>query len=321
MVMAQCLFQRIQKRDHTRIDVMAPSWTSALVRCMPECHQWIDSELGHGVLGLKQRFHIAKGLRNQYQRAYILPNSFKSSLIPFWAKIPERIAWRGEWRDPLLTTCIRDKLDHYPLMAQRYVRLVDNQAKQLQKAHFKPALSVDDATRIKALKQFQLTQDIPTLAICPGAAFGPSKQWVFERFIDVAKHFVAKGFRVIVLGSKNDAVIANNIATNVGDKVMPLAGKTNLLDAIALLSTVNAVLTHDSGLMHIACALDRPVVALYGSSSPTFTPPLHPSARIVRHDVGCNPCYKRHCARPSHDCMLAIHSREVIATLGEVMNQ
>lgn len=315
MIMAQCLFARLHELGH-QIDVFAPEWTGALIECMPECDKLLASPFDHGQLQMRKRYAWAKSLRGQYDSAYILPNSFKSALIPFWAKIPQRIAWRGEWRDLLLTQVCKAPLKQYPLMVQRYMALVNEQSYQLPASAFTPQLQVPIHIQEQVLHKYPFINE-PFLAMCPGAAFGPSKQWIASRFKEVCTHFANK-MSIVFLGSPKDTLITNQISPGLNN-IYDLAGKTNLLEAIAVMSRSQTVLTHDSGLMHVAAALNRPLVALYGSSSPTFTPPLHEKAKIIQHDVGCNPCFKRQCVKPQHDCMLAIRSNEVIEILESIV--
>jgi heptosyltransferase-2 len=322
MVMAQCLFQRIKQNfPPTKIDVFAPKWTGALVECMPECDKLIPSDLKHGQLGLKSRYNMAKSLQGNYTRAYILPNSFKSALIPFWAKVPERIAWRGEWRDILLTQTVKEKLDEYPLMVQRYVALIDKNSNRYTQDFFRPKFKISKDIKQLACSKFDIDISKSILGICPGAAYGPSKQWIAKRFVEVANHYSSIGWNVCIFGSINDALISEYIVEKTPHNCYNFSGKTNLTEAIALLEQCSLVLSHDSGLMHVAAALQRPLIVLYGSSSPKFTPPLSERVSILQHNVGCNPCFKRKCYKTEHLCMQAITTKEVLESGDKVCSQ
>lgn len=302
MVMAQALFKAIKIRyPQTTIEVLAPEWSRSLTARMPEISDSIPMSLKHGEFGLAQRMMLAKKLKSKnYQRCYVLPNSWKSALIPFLANIPKRIGWRGEWRYGLLNEVrVLDK-QQYPLMVERYVALA---ADKQQAMSLRPALVADTDNAQKALVTYALNLDKPVLVLCPGAEFGPSKRWPEEAYAAFANHYIAKGWQVWIFGSAKDTQVAKQIQTQTQHQAIDLTGRTSLGDAIDLMSLAKLVATNDSGLMHIAAALKIPLVAIYGSTSPGFTPPLSDSVRIVKENIGCSPCFKRTCPLMHHQCM------------------
>lgn len=302
MVMAQALFKAIKVRyPQTTIDVLAPEWSRSLTARMPEISASIPMSLKHGEFGLSERIKLASKLTMQnYQRCYVLPNSWKSALIPFLAKIPKRIGWRGEWRYGLLNDVrVLDK-QQFPLMVERYVALA---ADKQQAQALRPALIADADNAQKALATYALNLDKPILVLCPGAEFGPSKRWPEESYAAFANHYIAQGWQVWIFGSAKDTTVAKQIQDQTRNQAIDLTGRTSLGDAIDLMSLAKLVATNDSGLMHIAAALNIPLVAIYGSTSPGFTPPLSDRVRIVKEAMGCSPCFKRTCPLMHHQCM------------------
>ena len=142
--------------------------------------------------------------------------------------------------------------------------------------------------------------------LCPGAEYGPAKRWPVEYFADLARRLSADGHAIWILGSPNDAPVAAAIITALGDTSLPvrdLTGHTDLGTAIDLMSVASIVVSNDSGLMHAAAAVRAPLVALFGSSSPAYTPPLSDTARIARIDIVCSPCFERECPLGHFRCM------------------
>lgn len=315
MVMAQALFKAIKARyPQTHIDVLAPEWSRPLTERMPEVSESIAMPLKHGQLGLNLRFQLGKHLRkNHYQRCFVLPNSFKSALIPFIANIPQRIGWRGEWRYFLLNDVrVLDK-KRYPRMVERYVALAYENEQPLPTPLFKPALIANDANREQALAKYGLNaKNAPLLILCPGAEFGPSKRWPEHYYAQLANHYITKGWQVWILGSAKDSEVVKVIQQLTHNQSIDLTGKTSLADAIDLMSLADLVVSNDSGLMHIAAALERKLIAVYGSTDPGFTPPLNEEVVIVREDLACSPCFKRQCPLKHHQCMQQLSVEKVI---------
>ena len=304
MIMAQTLFKRL-KTEHPgcEIDVLAPDWTKPLLDRMPEVRQAVSMPIGHGQLKLLARYRIGRQLRDKYDWAIVLPNSFKSALIPFFARIPKRTGFVGECRYGLLNDVIKLDKQKYPLMVERFVLL----GGALPKKYEWPKL----IAKKPDLENVDLTKKI--LALCPGAAFGPAKRWPY--FGELANLCLNDDWQVWLFGSNADAEIANEINAKTNNRCVDLTGQTNLARAIDLLSVVSAVVTNDSGLMHVACALDRRVIALYGSSSPDFTPPLSEHAKKLWLHIECSPCFERVCPLKHFNCMRKLSVEMVVSQL------
>ncbi len=324
MVMAQTLLVCLrQQQPGCILDVLAPPWSRPLLERMPEVRQAIDFPLGHGVLDLAGRRAIARRLRGHYQQAIVLPNSFKSALVPFLAGIPRRTGWRGEMRYGLLNDLRRLDKSRYPLMIERFMALAFAPGAVLPGPYPSPRLQVTPAGRKAALARFALKLDRPVLALCPGAEFGEAKRWPAAHYARVAARMAARGWQVWLFGSKNDQPGADSIRQQVPEAhqalVHNLAGATGLAEAIDLLSCAGAVVSNDSGLMHVAAALERPLVAVYGSTSPAFTPPLGGRVAIVRQSLDCSPCFARSCPLGHYHCLQQLAPEQVLAALDRLL--
>ena len=318
MVMAQSLFKLIKQRNAgVDIDVLAPAWTVSLLNCMPEVHQAINMSVEHGQLGLLARYHLAKQLRaQQYDHAIVLPNSFKSALIPWLAGIPKRTGWRGEFRYVLLNDMRALDKKKLPLMIEQYMALGLLADEALPADYPYPEFHVSQDMQQHALKDLQVElSGRPILAISPGAAYGPSKRWPEHYFAQVANHQLSQGWDVWIFGAATDRPIIDNIMSATDNRCVDFSGKTQLHQTLALLSLTSGVVTNDSGLMHMAAALNIPLIAIYGSTSPAFTPPLSKQATILKLDLACQPCFERVCPLQHFKCMLDLMPDKVIAAM------
>ena len=317
MVMAQSLFMVLRKRfPQCDIDVLAPAWTRPLLQCMPEVRDAIAMPLGHGQLEIGVRRRLGKSLRSKkYTQAIVLPRSLKSVLVPFFARIPKRTGYLGEMRYGLLNDARRLDKQRLTMTVQRFVALGLPPGSTQPPSVPSPKLKIDVEAARQTLKAFELSLHKPALALCPGAEYGPAKQWPAAYFAEVARHKRSLGWQVWVLGSSKDAAVAEEITQRVGEDCFNLAGETSLAQAIDLLSQASAVVSNDSGLMHVAAAFDRPLVAVYGSSDPKFTPPLSDNSRIETLGLKCSPCFKRECPLGHTHCLTELTPDRVIHTL------
>ncbi|MCU1718348.1 lipopolysaccharide heptosyltransferase II [Pseudomonas sp. 5P_3.1_Bac2] len=324
MVMAQTLFQCLRARHPgCAIDVLAPQWSRPILERMPEVRKALSFPLGHGVLQLATRRKIGKSLAGQYDQAILLPNSLKSALVPFFAGIPKRTGWKGELRYGLLNDIRTLDKERYPLMIERFMALAYEPGAELPKPYPRPALQIDPVSREAALAKFGLSLDRPVLALCPGAEFGEAKRWPSEHYAKVAELKIREGWQVWLFGSKSDHPVGEAIRARLipglREEASNLAGETSLAEAIDLLSCAAAVVSNDSGLMHVAAALQRPLVSVYGSTSPGFTPPLAEQVEVVRLGLECSPCFERTCRFGHYNCLTQLKPRQVIEALGRLV--
>jgi heptosyltransferase-2 len=326
MVMAQTLFQCLKQRHpECEIDVLAPEWSRPILERMPEVRAALSFPLGHGALELATRRRIGRSLKGQYDQAILLPNSLKSALVPFFAGIAKRTGWRGEFRYGLLNDVRTLDKARYPLMIERFMALAYDRGTDLPTPYPRPSLRIDPLSRDAALAKFGLSLDRPVLALCPGAEFGESKRWPAEYYAEVAEMRIRQGWQVWLFGSKKDFPVGESIRERLipglREEASNLSGDTSLAEAIDLMSCADAVVSNDSGLMHVAAALNRPLVAVYGSTSPGFTPPLADQVEIVRLGLECSPCFERTCRFGHYNCMRQLEPAPVLEALQRVGGQ
>ena len=312
-VLAQPLFTRLHERHRgLTLDVLAPPATRAVFARMPEVDRTIEGAFGHGELALRRRYALGRSLAPaRYDQAIVLPNSFKSALIPFFAGIRVRTGFVGEARRGLLNDARRLDKAALPLMVERFAQLAQAAGEPLRRPLPAPRLEVDPAQRAALLQKLGLRPQRPVAVLCPGAEYGPAKRWPPPYFGELAQRLHAAGYDVWLAGSAKDAAIGEEIARLAGDACVNLCGRTTLDEAIDLVSCAALVVANDSGLMHIAAALDKPLTAIYGSSSPAFTPPLSARAQIVKLDLECSPCFQRECPLGHFKCMLQLEPGDV----------
>lgn len=304
MVIAQALVAALQE-DGVAVHVLAPPATLPVAERMPGLAATHRLDAGHGELALRARWRLGRALRGiGLHRAIVLPNTLKSALTPWFAGIPQRTGWRGEHRYGLLNDLRRPDAQRWPRMIDRFVALAE--APRVSRAALKrpshPLLQPQRGNLRRALRRIGLGLAGSVVALCPGAAFGPAKRWPAQHFSEVARRSIAAGHQVWLFGAAEERPLCEAIAANAPGAVS-LAGRTSLGDAIDLLSAAHCVVANDSGLMHVAAALGRPVVALFGSTSPDFTPPLGAQTSILQAPQPCSPCFQRRCPLGHTRCL------------------
>ncbi len=317
MVMAQSLFISLKQRyPNCQIDVLAPVWTAPLLYMMPEVTEAIVSPLQRGQLGIMKRYQFGRKLQKKnYDQAILLPNSFKSALIPFFAKIPRRTGFVGEQRWGVLNDVRHLNKKVLPMTVQRFVALGWDVVENKPDCPV-PVFELNEQRLIAVCTKFSLAAATnKILALCPGAEYGPAKCWPAAYYAVCARDKLEQGWQVWLFGSANDQAIAAKINRGTGGLCRDLSGKTSLLEAVYLLSLCDVVVSNDSGLMHVAAALGKNLVAIYGSSDPGFTPPLNKEACIVYAGMDCSPCFKRQCPFGHYRCLQDLKPEEVLAKM------
>jgi len=313
-VISQVLLQLLKQQHPTaQIDYLAPPWTLPLLKRMPEVRQGILNPFGHGALQLGARRQLGLELRaGQYDLALVLPNSWKSALPPWFAGIPLRTGFRGEARWGLLNDLRKLDPQALPQMADRFAALAFP-AEATLPALPRPALHSTAGQQQQLLARLNIDPAKPAVAFCPGAEYGPAKRWPERHFSTLARRLADRGYAIWLVGSPKDHAVAETIAQDAQGLCTNLCGKTDIAEATDLLAAARLVVTNDSGLMHVAAAVGRPVIALYGSSSPLFTPPLSADARIVTLNLECSPCFKRVCPLGHLNCLNDLAPERVLA--------
>jgi heptosyltransferase-2 len=304
MVMAQSLFITLKRRyPGATIGVVAPAWSEPILARMPEVDEVLTLAVGHGEFGWGARRALARRLKGRFDRAIVLPRSWKSALVPFLARIPERVGFLGEQRYGLLTE--RRTLDKQVLdqTVKRFVALglPADEAAQGDFSLPAPRLEIDRDNLVNLRLSHGLSSR-PAIGMMPGAEFGPAKQWPLGYFHELAGRLVQDGFAVRIFGGPKDHAAGEEIV-NTLPHAHNLCGATSLADAVDLLADCGQVVTNDSGLMHVAAAVGTRVQAIYGSSTPAYTPPLTANAHIHYLALWCSPCFKRVCPLGHTNCL------------------
>ncbi len=315
MIMAQSLFKALKSEyPHAEIDVLAPGWTSPLLERMPQVREAIHMPVGHGQVQLKARYRIGYSMREKrYDWSIVLPNSYKSALIPFWAKIPKRTGYVGELRYGVLNDARKLDKNLLTMTVQRFVALSSQEATKEIPDVMAPSIDVERDDGINALSMLGiLAPKKPVIVMCPGAEYGNAKRWPVEHFGALAKQKIKDGCDVWIMGSHKESVLAQGINDICDGKAQDMTGKTELGQAIDIMSLADLVITNDSGLMHVAAALGCKLIAIYGSSNPSFTPPLTKKAKIMELDMACRPCMQRECPEGHLKCLTDITPEMVL---------
>ena len=323
-VMAQTLYKLIKNSNKdAQLEVLSPNWSMPVLERMEEVSRSIISPFSHGELKLKARFDFGKQLREEgYERAIVMTNSLKSSLIPFFAKIPVRTGWLGEMRFGLINDLrAKEKLNSL-LMIEQFAELSINTDEGIKKSLPYPSLRIDSHNLKEQHFNLGIDSEKPSLAICPGAEFGPAKKWPPNYYAEVCNEYLSNSWNVLVFGSQNDQITGNIIQEAIdkkfSDHFFNLTGKTSLIDVIDLLSHCKKVVTNDSGLMHIAAAVDTPLVAVYGPSSPQFTPPLMHNHIVLRKSKGFDKKREGSEDHGYHESLISLKPSEVLEALSRL---
>ncbi len=314
-VMTEPLLRRLHARGE-RLAVGALPWVAPVYRAMPQVDEVIEFPFQHGGLQFQARRKLARQVEGRFDTAYVLPNSLKSALLPFLASIPRRVGYFGEARVGLLTHRLKNPRDKPPMVA--FYSALSGEREGLE--NDRPRLQIEPAQVATALAA-QGLQAGAYYVFAPGAEYGPAKRWPASHFSELARELDASA---ILLGSAKEAGLCEEIAAAAGaGRCVSLAGKTSLFEAFALIASARAVISNDSGLMHVAAAFGVAQVAVFGSSSPRHTPPLNDRARVIwlkddpayQPPLDCSPCFQRECPLGHTRCLHDVTPGRVLALL------
>lgn len=331
IIMSQSLLKTLKKQDPScTITMYAPAYAHCIIERMPEVDEIMENPFAHGDLLLSKRMQEGKKLAAlKFDRAFILPNSFKSALIPFFAGIPERIALKGESRYFIVNRMRSDK-KNFARMVNRYVALAWVDDKTVTGDESLPAFDYPllQTRRPDAalLERLGLSLDRPLMVLGCGANYGPSKLWPPEYFGRVSAHFIKKGWSVLGMGSPKDKptveLIKNSIVSedpSLEPYFHDIAGLTDLTEALDLVGSCSAGVCNDSGMMHTVAAAGVPQVCIFGSTSTLYTPPLSDRAVCVESTQPCHPCFKRTCQYGHYNCLKELTPEQVISSLEKLL--
>jgi len=326
-VMSQPLLATLKTiYPHCQIDVLASPWVAPIYRACAEVNQVIEAKLEHKQLQWGLRKQLAKQVKEkQYAACFVLPNSFKSALIPWLANIPFRIGYRGEMRFGLINIALDNpsKINRPP-MAHHYLAL-SNALEHVQEINAgtpaNPKLNVSAAAKQSVDEKLQAAgiHQQSIYVLCPGAEYGATKRWPTEHFAHLAQQLISNepDVHVILLGSKGDHILGESIQAQArkSTQIHNWCGNTSLDEAIALIGMSKVLISNDSGLMHIGAALKVSQIAIFGSSDPHHTPPLSDKAKIIWLNLPCSPCHKRECPLGHLKCLKDILPETVLSTI------
>ena len=312
-VMTQPLMARLHARGEA-ISVAALPWVAPVYRAMPQVTEVIALPFAHGRLDWAKRRAVAASLKGRFDAALVLPNSIKAALIPWLARVPLRIGYQGEGRPWLLNQRLPNPLGRPPMVAF-YSALAGLVSNTVSASSEHPVLQFDEATLNQATEAVGL-QTEAYWVFAPGAEYGPAKCWPAERYAELARAlFAAHGQVVVLLGSGKEAALCEEISAAAPGACRVLAGKTSLIDAMALIAASSGVVSNDSGLMHVAAAFGVPQVAVFGSTSPEHTPPLNARAEVIwlkeELQLDCMPCFERTCRFGHTRCLTEVSAVRV----------
>ncbi len=324
LIMSQSLYISLKKLDkNCHITLYAPSYLHTIIKRMPQVDAIYENPFGHGQLRLKDRFIQGRQFaKEHFDEAFILANSIKSALVPFFANIPKRTAFIGENRYILLNNYRTNKED-YPRMVERYVALAYDKTVCKNADFLKDKITyphLQAQAQESLLSKFNLDPHKKYLAIGCGANYGPAKLWPTQYFAKVCDFWLEQGGAVLLFGSQKDQNIVNEIKSKLvqtSPYFYNIAGLTNLEEALDLLSMCKAAVCNDSGLMHIVAALNIPQVAIFGSTSTKYTPPLSDKALCLESSQNCHPCFKRTCKFDTYACL---HELKPLAAINYIKN-
>ncbi|WP_421953492.1 lipopolysaccharide heptosyltransferase II [Polaromonas sp.] len=319
--MTEPLLRRLHARGE-QLTVGALPWVAPVYRAMPQVAEVIEFPFAHGGLQFRERRAIAKRIEGRFGKAYVLPNSLKSALLPFLASIPERIGYFGEARIGLLTHRLKNPKNKPPMVAF-YSALSGEGGLEADR----PRLQMGDADIEETLAGLKLQRGA-YYVFAPGAEYGPAKRWPAHHFAELA---IKLDRPVVLLGSGKEAALCGEIAAPVNaaraGQCLNFAGTTSLLQALCLIAASRGTVSNDSGLMHVAAAFGVPQVAIFGSSSPLHTPPLSDKARVLwlkddpayQPPLDCAPCFERECPLGHTRCLNDISAQRVLDGLQQTV--
>jgi len=309
IVMSQTLLKKIKSNNpKTSIDILVNSSLKNLVERMPEINKVIILDCNHRELGLFKRLRLAKEIKkSSYDRSIVLSRSLKSSLIPYFAKIPIRTGELGELRYLLINDLKEFSKESRRKTASRYISMYSDNNEELSENYY-PSLDSNSENIKNLSEKYDLKKDKKVIIFAPGAAFGPSKMWPVNKFRELGKK-LNNDFKILILGSNNEKSIGNAIVTN--KNMVNLCGKTSIADAVDLMHISKFCVSNDSGLMHLAAATNTKSISIYGSTSPDFTPPLTKNKDIHYKGMSCSPCFEKKCKYGHYNCLVDIHSDDV----------
>ena len=303
------------------ITVLAKPWVADIYKLFSDINEVIIYENRYdnawGVFRLAQLLK-----KKKFDAAILLQNAIEAAIMTCAAGIPRRAGYNSDGRGILITHCVQrskeitklHQIDYYLEMVKALGCVSVN-----KEMHLETKISRHDAQSV--LQKYITDQQKEVIGIAPGATYGPAKRWLPVRFAAVADKIAdISDCRIILLGGKSDWDTAEEVRQLAQTNLLNLAGKTNLEEAVYLISQCRLFISNDSGLMHIAGALNIPTIAIFGSTNPATTSPAGDKSVVVRRDVSCSPCLKKTCPTDFR-CMELISVEDVFAVAKNILGK
>ena len=310
LIIAQSLLKYLKEEYlNCQIDMVVRPELTELAKMMPEVKDVYPLDIRHKELGLIKRYVLAKKIKKHlYSTSIILPNSFKSAIIPWLANIPHRIGYNRELRLFLLNKKY-SLIKHKDSMVNRYLKLADGSYSD----RIRPSLLINRDLSELIGRKYLINNSKKNIVLCPEAEYGSAKRWPADKWIQLTNFYKEKNYNVYFLG-KNKSLETEYQSILKKDSAISLLGKTNLEEAAYLLSLADLVITNDSGLMHIAASVDTNLISIFGSSSPFYTPPLMKNqfGEVIYKALTCSPCFKKECPLKHLNCLNDISAEEIL---------
>lgn len=297
------------------ITLLALPWVADVFAACPHIDHIFLYDKNGAHKGLRGKIKLAADLRAQhFSAAVLLQNAFEAALITTLARIPVRAGYTTDGRRILLTHGVRKHPEigtkHQVHYYQEMLAGLGLQPGPDSLELFLDPSAVRDADKL--LGEARQGRDVPVIGLNPGAAYGPAKRWPAEKYGRLAARLAAEtGGLIVIFGTEADQQAAAQISDTAGTPVLDLTGKTSLALALACIDQCDVFVTNDSGLMHVAAALNTPLTAIFGSTDHVATGPYSEQAVVIRQPLSCSPCMKTHCPREHFKCMEQIRVAEV----------
>jgi heptosyltransferase-2 len=308
---------------NAHISLLAKPWVAPVFENSEHIDRLLIYDGDNRHKGFFGKFHLATDLKGyNFDAAILLQNAFEAAFISFLAGIPLRIGYSRDARRLLLThavPCTNEiKTKH---QTEYYLNILRGIGIENENRDLYLKLNQSDRFRAeKILSERQVSLDDKIVGINPGATYGPAKQWPADRYARLADRIIAfSGARVIIFGGPGDQRLGQIISRKMQHLPVDLSGQTSLGEAMALIERCDLFITNDSGLMHVAAALDVPLVAVFGSTNPVATGPMGSKSKVVQADVPCSPCLESECMEGHLKCMDQIDVDQVFDVVKEML--
>lgn len=319
-------------RNHfpdSEITMLLLPWVGDVFRYSPQVDELFLYEKQGRHAGFKGKLRLASELRRKkFDAAILLQNAFEAAFITALANIPARGGYTTDGRALLLTNGVKKPLNiktrhqvHY------YQEMVKGLGITTGPDRLELVLPPSETNRAESALHtvFKSTGGrVPVIGLNPGAAYGPAKRWPADKFSELAEMVCRLTDAVIIIfGTDEDRDTAMQIKNccSAPERLVDLTGKTKLVEAMAFIDCCTAFVTNDSGLMHVAAALETPLVAIFGSTDHIATGPFSTSSEVIRKPLECSPCKETHCPKQHLQCMQQIKPRDVFEALLPLIQQ